>query len=454
MRLDRSRFIYSLAGALLADEWAAAPIRAALRRSTLDRSFQARKLDLRLLAAFAERPVYGPLVDFLMADRGLARAIARAAAAVPTPSPRFPRRRVTMGPAPLWLAGPCVPAIATEQDLAAWFAMDIKRLKWRADVSGRNRRHPPGPLRPYRYRWVSRREGMARLLEIPKAPLKRMQRKVLSEILSLVPTHPSAHGFRRGRSILTNAAAHCGKEAVLRLDLTDFFPSVTSARIFRAFRALGYPADVARLLMGLCTTSLPADVWEGRPGARLGADDAAWQRLRGRHLPQGAPTSPALANLAAARLDRRLDALARAAGFIYTRYADDLTFSGSDELARSSKRLATHVAVIAADEGFSLNHRKTRLMRCGVRQSVTGVVVNVRPNITRAAFDRLKAILTNCVRHGPASQSEEPLSHLRASLAGTIAQIGSIHPARGAKLRGIYDRISWAADAEALPPAP
>ena len=271
-----------------------------------------------------------------------------------------------------------------------------------------------------------------------------MQRKILAEILDAVPVHPAAHGFCAGRSIVTNAAEHCGKAAVLRFDLVDFFPSVTSARVFQIFRTLGYPADVSRLLMGLCTTSLPADVWDARPGARIGADYMARQRLMTRHLPQGAPTSPALANLAAGRLDRRLSGLAKAARATYTRYADDLTFSGGSDFARCRKRLATHVAVIAAEEGFrGSNHRKTRIQRAGVRQHVTGVVVNVRPNIRRADFDRLKAILTNCVRHGPATQNRDGVNDFRTHLAGNVAHIASIHPARGARLWAIFRRIAW-----------
>jgi retron-type reverse transcriptase len=341
------------------------------------------------------------------------------------------------------LGGIVIPEISTPAALAKFFCTSTQRLLWHADTTGRNRKHPPGPLRTYRYRWLPKPNAPPRLLEIPKRVLKEKQRKILTEILNHIPPHPAAHGFRPGRSILTNAAQHCSQSIVLRFDLTDFFPSITSARIFRIFRTIGYPAAVARLLMGLCTTSLPADVWDARPLARLGADFQARQRLITRHIPQGAPTSPALANLAATRLDRRLATLARKIGANYTRYADDLIFSGGHSLARTSKRLATLVAVIANDEGFTLNHRKTRMMRAGVRQQVTGVVVNAKPNLRRADYDRLKAILTNCIRQGPISQNREKLPRFREHLAGKIAHLASIHPARGEKLRGLFNRINW-----------
>jgi hypothetical protein len=278
---------------------------------------------------------------------------------------------------------------------------------------------------------------------MPVRELKEAQRIVLREILGLVPVHGAAHGFTVGRSVVTNAAAHCGKAVVLRLDVADFFTSVTAARVFRIFRSLGYPTSVSRMLMGLCTTSIPAEVWDGRRGARLGADFERGQRLRTRHLPQGAPTSPALANLAAGRLDRRLTGLAKAMGATYTRYADDLAFSGGVELAHGRMRLEALVGAIAREEGFVLNHRKTRMMRRGVRQVVAGVVVNERPNVRREAFDELKAILTNSVRHGATSQNRAGVADFRGHLAGRVAQVAAVHAGRGEKLWGIFRRIAW-----------
>ena len=104
-------------------------------------------------------------------------------------------------------------------------------------------------------------------------------------------------------------------------------------------------------------------------------------------MPQGAPTSPYLANLAAFRLDQRLSGLASACESTYTRYADDLAFSGSDRLVRGAKTFCTHVAAIAMEEGFVVNFHKTRLMRRGVRQHLAGIVVNEYPNIRRDEYD-------------------------------------------------------------------
>jgi hypothetical protein len=161
------------------------------------------------------------------------------------------------------------------------------------------------------------------------------------------------------------------------------------------------------------------------------------------HLPQGAPTSPALANLCTWRLDARLSALAAAAGAVYTRYADDLAFSGDETFARSAARFAVQVIRSAAQEGFAVNAGKTRFMRQGARQQLCGVVVNARTNVRREEYDRLKAILHNCALHGPAAQNREGATDFRAHLLGRIGWVAQVHPQRGEKLRASFARIRW-----------
>jgi len=127
----------------------------------------------------------------------------------------------------------------------------------------------------------------------------------------------------------------------------------------------------------------------------------------------------------------------------YTRYADDLAFSGGDDFARRVERFATHVDVLLAEESFTVNRRKTRIMRQGVRQRLAGLVTNAHANVPRPNFDRLKATLTNCARHGPAGQNRDGHADFRAHLHGCVAFVESINTARGAKLRVIFDRIVW-----------
>jgi hypothetical protein len=166
--------------------------------------------------------------------------------------------------------------------------------------------------------------------------------------------------------------------------------------------------------------------------------------LKSPHLPQGSPCSPTLANLCAYRLDIRLDSLATALGATYSRYADDMVFSGGREFARGAERFHVQVAAIALEEGFRVNTRKTRLMREGGRQQVTGVVVNTHPNIVRKEYDKLKATLTNCVRFGPASQNRENHPNFRDNLAGRISYVKMVNAPRASRLQRLFDAVAWA----------
>lgn len=150
-----------------------------------------------------------------------------------------------------------------------------------------------------------------------------------------------------------------------------------------------------------------------------------------------------MANIAFYRLDCRLSGLAVAAGARYTRYADDLAFSGGDEFEKAIERFGLHVAAILREEGLAVNHRKTRVMRQGVRQHLAGLVTNQRPNISRPDFDRLKAVLTNCVRRGPDSENREGRPRFRAHLEGRVAFVEMINPGKGKRLREIFERILW-----------
>ena len=247
----------------------------------------------------------------------------------------------------------------------------------------------------------------------------------------------------RGRGVGTFAAAHVGAACVLRLDVADFFASVRGARVRGVFLAMGYPIDVAELLACLCTTRTPDRVCHrglhdfGTVGAVLAT------RLRARHLPQGAPTSPALANLVAFHLDARLTGLARRFGARYSRYADDLLFSGVGAFVRGANRLAVYVAAVLLQEGFAAAHRKTRRMPQGVAQHAAGLVLNVHGAVPRRERERLEAVLVNCVRHGPASQNRVGRVDFEAHLRGRIAHVEHHHAPHAARLWRWFDRIVW-----------
>ena len=334
------------------------------------------------------------------------------------------------------LATCSLPALPTTGDLAAWLDIPASELDWFADVRGMNT--AGGPLCHYQYRWVPKSYGM-RLMEAPKRRLREIQRKILRGILDPIPVHRAAHGFRRGKSCRTYVEPHVGRDVVLRMDLRDFFPSIPAARIHALFDALGYPEVVARTLTALCTNAVPMAIAKRGTASWLDA-----KRFGVPHLPQGAPTSPALANLCALHLDLRLDELAKSMDGQYTRYADDLAISGGELLRRSIANVSALITKIAVEEGFDVNHRKTRPMYRSDRQVLTGVVVNDRPNVPRQDFDRLKAILTNCVRQGPTAQNRSGVRDFQAHLAGRIAHVASLNSERGKRLHAIFRRIEWA----------
>jgi RNA-directed DNA polymerase len=345
--------------------------------------------------------------------------------------------------------------------LAERLELSDGQLAWLGDVRGLERSVEAERLRNYRYRWAPRSSGLPRLIEAPKLRLKEVQRWVLREILDHVAPHDAAHGFTRGRSVLSHAALHAGQPAVLSLDLRDFFASVAAGRVFGIFRTVGYPPPVAHTLTGLCTNTIPATVWDVVPAARrpelVQSRFHLGRALATPHLPQGAPTSPALANLAAFGLDRRLTGLAAAVGLRYSRYADDLAFSGRGLTGDRSRTLAAQAALIAGEEGFALNPRKSRLRTAARRQLITGVVVNAHPNLARDEYDRLRATLHRLTLDGPSGgtgrgDASRPSGlDLRAHLNGQVAWAEALNPHRGAKLRRQFDAIDWGEAGRGLP---
>lgn len=439
-------FYTALARSILAGDAAEESIAERMRIS-LGRNWRwIRPLTRRFLKQFGTgiRPRQKDVVRFLREDEGLFSAWTRYRDGIRISAWLTEPNRMQPVPA---ASGWKIPPIESVGALAEWLEVSPGELEWFADLkrlTSRGRAGEADRLNHYHYRVLAKEGGTVRLIEVPKTRLKEMQHKILARILEPIPLHNAAHGFRKGRSIKTFAAPHVGRRVVLRMDLREFFPSIRGGRVQAFFRTVGYPEPVADLLGGVCTNAAPRSLWSSL-GRGLNVERMAEARAfyAWPHLPQGAPTSPALANLCAYRVDCRLSGLAAAAGATYTRYADDLAFSGDESFERCADRFAARVAAILLEEGFSVHHRKTRIMRQGVRQYLAGLVVNDRQNIVRADFDRLKATLTNCVRHGAESQNREAHPSFPLHLEGRVGFVEMINPAKGARLRRIFDRISW-----------
>jgi RNA-directed DNA polymerase len=411
-------------------------------------------LTLRYLTTFAAqtRPRLRAVVRFLEQDEPFQRACERNAAKLRLA--HWTTEPQQMQPVPAARTWP-LPRIETIAELADWLGLTVSELEWFADGKRLNSKVPQAPnattkLHHYHYRILAKPHGAVRLIEIPKPRLKQIQQKILREILDRIPSHEAVHGFRRGRSITTFAAPHVGQAVVLRMDLEDFFPSFSAVRVQAFFRTAGYPESVADLLAGICLNAAPRGLWTqtGLAPAQIPEARARYARP---HLPQGTPTSPALANCLSYRVDCRLTGLAHAAGSTYTRYADDLAFSGDESFARVAERFAIHVAAILHEEGLAVHHRKTRIMRQGVRQYLAGTVVNQRLNIPRADYDLLKATLTNCLRHGSASQNREGHPAFRSRLEGRISFVHMVNPAKAKRLRALFEKTDWRNEGGARP---
>ena len=280
------------------------------------------------------------------------------------------------------------------------------------------------------------KEAVYRYFQIPLGELRYTQDRILSKILNKIEFPDYIVGFIKGKSALDAAKKHCNKKIVLSIDLKDYFRSITEKHITKAIiEELNYPPKVARLISDICTFRY-------------------W-------LPQGAPTSPVLANLVGYNCyDRKVKALADEYNFVYTRYADDLTFSTDEEYPIDTYEKAlvpnekgekvevfiprskidefyTKLRDILNKERFKINEKKTKTYRASNRKYVLGVVVNTVPNILKHKYNVLKAIVHNLkynsIKH-EASKTGRTEEQFLSWLKGNINYLKQVNPPKGSKL--------------------
>lgn len=336
-----------------------------------------------------------------------------------------------------WLAGVKTQQLMRRRDLAPGLAAvlppiaDVGALRKQLEIRSKQRLGwllvaSDDASGPYTSFEIAKRSGQPRRICSPQWPLKRVQQRILRQILEKVPVHPAAHGFVKGRSTVTNAQPHCGARVVIKFDLQDFFPTIHYFRVVGLFASLGYGVatarfstkdrsrDVAAMLARLCT-------YTPEPG-KFGAG----------HVPQGAPTSPAISNLVCRSLDARLAGLAARFGGAYTRYADDLTFSFQQDDFEIG-RFRWWVDQICHQEGFFVNQAKFRVIRESQRQCVTGIVVNDSLRVPREERRRFRAMVHNCLRHGVTAESRGNPA-FGSYLHGFSSYLAMVHPAEGKPL--------------------
>jgi retron-type reverse transcriptase len=240
--------------------------------------------------------------------------------------------------------------------------------------------------------------------------MKALQSWILRNLLDKLQVSLAAKGFEKRTNIADNCAPHQGSNAILCLDLEDFFPSIKVNQVGSVFRAVGYSGSVAAMLASICSYK----------GA----------------LPQGAPTSPKLANLVTLRLDARLLGLVGKQGIVYTRYADDLTFSSV-----APWKLACYLPLIRkiiASEGFAVNEDKTRFAGPGKRHKITGLIVTDQGvGIGREKLRQLRTEVIGLCRYPAGAVPSKELQRIR----GWIAFANGVDPARMSIIRKYVKRL-------------
>lgn len=308
-----------------------------------------------------------------------------------------------------------LPTCSTADQLAEAMAITLNELRFLCYTNEVSK------VTHYQRFGIHKKTGGVRLISAPMPRLKRLQYWVLDNILQKIPLSNNAHGFVPLRSIVTNAQPHIGKMVVINMDLKDFFPTVGYPRIKGLFSNQGYGEEVSTLLALIC--SEPETQTVEMDGQRY------FIHSKQRFLPQGAPTSPAISNIICYRLDKRLQGLAKKYGFVYTRYADDLTFSSQD--IDKIMPLLNWVKATVTEEGFVVHPEKTRIMHQGVRQEVTGIVVNDQLSVNRKHLKQFRALLFQIKKDGYGNKKWGKGGSLLPTLKGYAHFVKMVNPSKG-----------------------
>ncbi|MBR3283083.1 MAG: RNA-directed DNA polymerase [Ruminococcus sp.] len=257
-----------------------------------------------------------------------------------------------------------------------------------------------------------------RMLSVPNAFLKTVQRRILDQYLYQLEESEYSTAYCKGKSLLDNASPHVGKECVLKLDISHFFDSIDDDMVYLVMKRLGLSVPATALLTHLCT-----------------------YRAK---LPQGAPTSPYIANLAMKQFDEKLGRWCSERNIAYTRYCDDMTFSGSKAAIRES-RIISKVRSMMYRMGFMLNDKKTVFISSSQQQRVTGIVVNEKPVLSRTQRRAIRQEVYYCQKYGAAKSIKRrklnisPDKYLH-SLLGRIAFALQIEP-DNSEMKGYFETV-------------
>ena len=299
----------------------------------------------------------------------------------------------------------------------------------------------------YNYFKLQKRNGTYREIMAPAKDLKYIQKWILENILVQFPLKDSCKGFRKEISIYHNAKVHEKAELILKVDLLKFYDTITEKRIYGIFKAMGYVENLAFSFAKLCTAKHRSSYWNDFDQK---SKETLYQLVGEKPsiLPQGAPTSPMLANITATNMDRRFEALAKKMKFNYSRYADDLTFSTLEEGKLPSLKLITR---IVNSEGFFVNLDKVNYMKKGSKQYVTGLTTTNGINVSKIKRKEIAEHIYYCRKFGVHSHLEKRAKDFpnynwlkyHNWLYGHICFIKSINKDASDKLFEDFNKINW-----------
>lgn len=313
-----------------------------------------------------------------------------------------------------------MPVIETDRELADFLQIEYKTLRYlvyHRDVVAFDNY--------YRFD-IPKKSGGTRHIAAPKTKLKMAQRQILGQILQKAEVSDAAHGFIQSRSVLTGAGVHqTSPDLLINIDLENFFPTITFERVRGMFQSFGYSGYIASLLAMLCTycERMPLEV----------KGEMKYIKTSDRILPQGSPASPMITNIICRVLDRRIQGLCGKLGLIYSRYADDMSFSYTGDAQNFAVgTFLNSVNKIIEAEGFHMKKEKTRILRKNNRQYITGIVVNEEVGVPKKWVKVLKASMHNAQKLQESGGSVP--SHTIHEISGKIAWLKSVNAERYQKV--------------------
>lgn len=297
----------------------------------------------------------------------------------------------------------------------------------------------------YHFYQISKKNGGKREISVPHKQLKYIQNWIKKNILDKLEQDDNAHAYIKNKSILTNANSHLNSETILNIDLKKFFDSITEYRIFHLFKHLGYHSNLAVDLAKLCTSPISERYFD----TFSEADKILFQNIYNNKigtLPQGAPTSPSLSNLVCLRLDKRFYNYCYKNEVIYTRYSDDITFSGN----KNNFPSLSLIEKIITQEKFFINENKVKYFNKGQKQMVTGLLIDKKIRVPKKFKKEIYRHLFFCKKFSPrihfkylSEKNGIEKGFQKDWLFGKIRYVYSIEPTEGVKMLKLFKEIKW-----------